>query len=362
MKKIKQNINKTSFDTWDALYDIKFAFTKGKYHTMNCQNIIAFDTESTNGFQIPENNIVIGFDQEKYDKGLVNTHNKLPEEIDYNDEFVKYMLLIDKCKPVGLMYFWQLAIEDGDGSIKTFMGRTWEDFNLFQYKLSDEVKRQSVFGKSCIDRDFETDKAKESADRINLHVYVHNLGHDWQFMRSMYNNNFAFSRANKGNVFARKARKPMKAVMNINSARVIFHDTASLAQKSLKDWAKDCPNCPLEKLDDFDYLTVKTPLDNLTAEEIHYGINDVLIIVYCVEYERNEYKKLKDIPITATGKVRRVCQERICKANPTWSSNCSGIAKGYTPVEYKKRIQTATIGSQITCSKNPGNIIQGPIL
>ena len=341
---INKNLNKTTADDWEQIYNIKFEFTKGKYNSMNLQNAIAFDTESSNGFQIPESNKVIAFEQEKYDRGILKTHKKNKEDIDFNDEDVKYMMMLDSCKPVGLMYVWQVAIEDGQGGIKAFIGRTWEEFQEFQIMLSNEVIRQSSFGFKSINRERETEKARASKNRIALHWFAHNLGHDWQFMRSIYNDDFAYSKSSKGNVFARKNRKPMKAIMNLNSCKFVYHDTASLAQKSLRDWAKDCPNCPLQKLDDFDYLTIKTPYDKLTDEEIHYAINDVLIIVYCIEYERNEYKKLENIPMTATGKVRRVCQDRICKPNPAWAVNCSMIAKGYTPEEYKKRVQTYTGG------------------
>ena len=192
---INKNLNKTTADYWEQIYNIKFEFTKGKYNSMNLQNIISFDTESSNGFQIPESNKVIAFEQEKYDRGILKTHKKNKEDIDFNDEDVKYMMLLDSCKPVGLMYLWQVAIEDGQGGIKAFIGRTWEEFQEFQIMLSNEVIRQASFGFKSVNRERETEKARASKNRIALHWFAHNLGHDWQFMRSIYNDDFAYSKS-----------------------------------------------------------------------------------------------------------------------------------------------------------------------
>lgn len=326
------NITKPTFD-YNDVYKIKFYFTKKLHNSFHIVNAQAFDTESSNGFQLKGTNEVVGFDQEKYDNGVINEINNV------FDEDTAYKLIIDDAKPVGIIYLWTYAIEDGQGGVIVFAGRTWDDYLTFQYKLNQEIKRQSVFGFDSVDRVFEEFEANASKNRCYNHIFVHNLGHDWQFMRSIFNDEFSNSKRKGGSVFARKARKPMKAGMNLNGVNVTYHDTAVLSQKSLKNLAKDCVNCPLEKLDDFDYLTIKTPLDTLTDEELHYACNDVLILVYYIEDEREKAGSIEEIAITQTGKVRKVCKERVCAQNKDWEYNCSLISKSYTPDEFALRVQ-----------------------
>jgi hypothetical protein len=321
---------------YTSIYKIKFVFTEGKYNTYHTQNLISWDTESSNGFKIPGSIKVIGLDQKKYDRGFVKSHGVPIDKIDHSDEDIKYMTLIDSCEPVGVMYGWTCAIEDGFGGIIGFGGRGWETFKEFVTVLTTEIRRQAFFGFDSIDRDMENEEALKSKINVDLSYFVHNLGHDWHFLLNLFRDNFV----NKEHtaVFARKKRKPMKGVMRYNKCNICFKDTLVLSQKSLKKWAEDCPNCPLEKLDDFDYLTIKTPDDELTDLEWHYMMNDVLILVYCMEYERKIYKTLENIPITQTGKVRRKLVERVCVPNPEWAKRCYDITTGYTPEEYRIRV------------------------
>ena len=357
MVKLRENLNITKPDAIDEIYNIHFKFTKGKFlNSWHCENVIAWDTESSNGFLLPGSSIVVGFDQKMYDRGVLKTHGVDPKTIDHDDPDVKYMELIDKCTPVGLMYLWQVAVEDGVGGIKAFMGRTWESFNEFIDKLATEMRRQMAFGFDCVDRAYEECEAMICDAKCYAKIFAHNLGHDWQFLRTLYDDAFACSRRKGGNVFARKARKPMKANMNECKVNWEYRDTLVYSQKSLKAWAHDCPACPLEKLEDFDYLTIKTPDDVLTDEEIHYGLNDVLIIVYCMVNERNFYGTLEELPLTQTGKVRKVIQRDVCAANPYWAYNCAYQTKNYTLDEYKKRIMLSQGGYTHACDIHSGEV------
>lgn len=357
MKKIRENLNITKPDDISAINDIHFEFTDGAFHnTRNLQNIISFDTESSNGFMLPGTNIVVGFDQEMYDRGVLKTHKT--KDINHDDPDVHYMELIDKSTPVGLMYLWQCAIEDGLGGIKTFIGRTWEEYRDFLDKLSLEMRRQALYGYECIDRGYEEAEAAASDYKIYAKIFAHNLGHDMQFLFSLYYDEFAISRRKGGNIFARKSRKPIKAAMNAGKVNWEYRDTLIYSQKSLRAWAHDCPACPLEKLDDFDYLTIKTPYDKLSDEEIHYGLNDVLIIVYCMANERNFYGKIEDLPLTQTGKVRKVVQRDVCAVNPYWAYNCAYQTKNYTLEQYKTRILLYQGGYTHACNLHIGKVCE----
>lgn len=355
MIKIKKNLNLDVPDKLEDIYKIKFVFTSGKFQARNLQNIIAWDTESSNGFRDPETNRVHGFDQAKYDRAILKTHNVPKDKIDYEDEDVKYMNFIDECEPVGIIYMWQIAIEDGHGGIYKYVGRDFNEYLNFQMKLTQEIKRQAVYGYESVDREYENRKVNKMKLNINMWVHTHNLGHDWQFLRSLHND--LFDNAKHSRVFARKSRKPMKATMRLNDVTLIYKDTLSLVGVSLANWAKDCPNITIEKQPDFDYLTIKTPKDKLEPLEIKYGIYDVAIIVYGMEYERKiAGGKLEDVPLTMTSKVRRVLEQKVCRRLPWWSYNCAFITRSYSPEEYRKRIALYTGGYTHGCANHIGEV------
>lgn len=360
MKKINPLLNITKPNDFSEIYNINFQFRKGIFKQYILQNIIAFDTESSNGFKNPHTNECIGFDHDKYDRGISKTRYLSKSKYDLNDPDVAYMVEIDNSVPVGLLYLWQCAIEDGKGGIKVFLGRTWEEYVDFQVMLSQELRRQVIFTSKCIDRDAENFYANSVArtHKVKAYIYTHNLGHDWQFMRTIYNDDFGYSKGKKGNVFARKPRKPMKANMDLNGTAFEYRDTLSLAQMSLKNWAHTNPNCPIEKQEDFDYLTIKTPLDKLTDDEIKYAIYDVLCLVYCMEYERKNYGYLENIPLTNTGKVRRICRENVSKKNKMWAINCANITMGYTPDDFRNRVQLYQGGYTHACSVHVGKVLE----
>lgn len=358
MIELNKNLNITKPDDVSAIDDIVFTFQEGKYaNSVYVENIISFDTESSNGFLLAGTQMVVGLDQDMYDRGIIKIHNTRREDIDPDDPDVNYVKLIDAATPVGLMYMWQVAIEDGKGGIKTFLGRTFDDLLAFQIKLNREIKRQYIYGFDSVDRDDEYDTLDDYKVKPHTYWFVHNLGHDFEFLLNLYNDKFSHSRRKGGNVFARKARKPFKANMWLEGVSIQYTDTLVYSQKSLKNWAHDCPNCPLEKLDDFDYLTIKTPYDELTPEEIHYGLNDVLIIVYCMAAERDAYKGVENLPLTQTGKVRRVLHKTVCKPRPDWAVNCAMMTKGYTLEEYQKRIALYQGGYTHACSLHIGDVL-----
>lgn len=358
---LRKDLNITKPDSYrndnlEAIYDIKFEFVEGPHRSMEVQNIISYDTESSNGFMLTDK-LVIGFDQEMYDRAIVKTHGKLKNEIDWEDPDIKYMKILDSARPVGLLYLWQVGIEDGFGGIKVFMGRTLEEYSQFQLRLTCEMKRQAEFGFKAVNRTWEECDASTTKYRIKAYIMTHNLGHDLQFTFSEYNDQFTSSKKKGGNIFARQKRKPMKADMMLNNVKFEYRDTLCYSQKSLKNWASDSPDCPVEKLDDFDYLTVKTPDDVLTEEEIRYGINDILIPVYIMSAERERYGEMSELPLTQTSKVRKVLHKNLCKKNKPWAFNCAWITKNYTLDEYKKRIKLYQGGYTHACDRHIGKVI-----
>ena len=355
MVDLRMDLDLSKSNTLDELYNIKFEFTNGKFKARNLQNAIGFDTETSSGFCIPMSNRVIPFLQEEYDRAILKTHNVPKDKIDFDDEDIKYMSLLDSCIPCSLTYMFQVAIEDGDGGIYSFVGRTLKEFDEFLNKLTGEIKRQAAFGFKSINREYETKKAATLRQNIHMSIFVQNLGFDFQTaLRTLYNDRFVNSKHNR--VFSRKSRKPMKASMRLNDVTITFKDTLCLSQKSLAALAHDCPECPIEKVPEFDYLTIKTPDDKLTDLEIKYGIHDVAILVYYIAYERKQFGSIEAIPITQTGKVRRVLESKVCAPNPYWAYICSDITKHYSPDEYRTRIALYMGGYTHGCSLHIGKV------
>lgn len=178
----------------------------------------------------------------------------------------------EKCKFQGLMYIWCFGIND-----IVYYGRTWEELRKFLKIIEINVENKKI-------------------------VYVHNLAFEFQFLR----NEFSFK-----DVFARKSHKVMKA--NILDLNYEFRCTLFLTNSKLEDLPK-LYNLKTQKLvGNLDYNKIRTNVTKLTKKELQYCENDCLILYEYITKEKEYYKKLKKIPLTNTGKVRKELQEKTNK-------------------------------------------------
>lgn len=305
---------------WEEIYDIEFNFIKGKHGSRECQNIITFDIETSNGWLLSDYT-VIGFNHERYNN---------------DDDFKKQ---IDTADAVSVLYIWQYAIESQDGP-KVFIGRTWDEYLDFTDMLTDEIRRQSVYGIKSINRPNEISSAKRSSHMCKAFCFIHNESFEFQHLRNVWEEEFKRMCDTRSSVFARTARKPMKFTIRRNSVMFEHRDTLVLVQKSLDAWCKD-EKLPTKKLhmDEDYYLKLRTPNTDLKDEEIQYSINDVVSMVYGVEKYRDKYGQLSKIPLTQTGAVRLVCREKVSEVNKEWAIHCTDLQKSYTPEMFKKLCQ-----------------------
>ena len=305
-----QTVSKPS--PWDELLAIPFKFEKNKTHeAKRCANIIAFDIETTTFFT--DFYTTWGFSHK-----------------DYAANPAKY----DKAAKFSVMYVWQFAIEAGP-SIKVFMGRTWEECRDFFDKLQKAIAcakygiRPSSF--DDLDKayaDIRQGTNRHNFSRVQFRVYVHNLGYEFQFLRNIFENDFAYTSGDrKAPVFARNARKPMRVQFNFENATVIFHDTYVLTQKSLATWCADAglPSAKLKVPANY-YDIIRTPKTPLSDFEVQYSINDVVSMIYGIDLYRQKYETLSNIPMTQTGEVRRKCVMNVAIANPEWAALCANIS------------------------------------
>lgn len=310
---------------------------KGKKTISHINNIFAFDIETSSGY-ITTNNKVIPF-----------SHDFWENEYKTNNDRQCYK----NYKKAAVMYHWQIAVESAN-NINVFAGRTWDEFKDFLNVLNEVMIDKQIFGDLNIDnydtlyRDFMIGTGK--VKRINLHFYVHNLGFEMQFLRNIFEIK---------NVFARTSRKPMKFLIKYEMMDIMFHDTLCLTQKSLSSWAKDA-NLKIQKLKgDLDYLVIRNSKTKLTQKEIDYCVNDVALMVEGLQVYRKKYNnKLTNIPMTQTGEVRIVCQNKISVVNTIWAESCYNIDHSYS-FDFFNRLLSAFMGGWTHANEKYSGQLQG---
>lgn len=303
--------------SYEKLREITFDFksvTKGKTHTKELQNLITFDIETSNGFRQKDGQI-IGFSHELYSKN----HSLFDGE---------------DVEQVSLMYVWQCAFEraaDNNSEIIVFMGRTWGEFEEFMTELTDDITLASnginpdmdIIARSLLLDSYKKGK-KVVGTAPEIHIYIHNLGFEFQHLQNVFHKEFT-RWTKRCSVFARKQRCPMRADFNYNRTHVILNDTLCLTQRSLASWTEDLEVSKLSEPKDF-YLPVRTPETHLTDEEINYSVNDVVSMVYGLREYRDKYKRLGNIPMTQTGELRRVLEEKV-GTDLIWVDMCKKVAE-----------------------------------
>lgn len=301
---------------WD-IRRVKTGATKtGKpRYTVEVENIITVDTETSTGY----------FDA--LGRCYPYNHSRAAEGF-YDDK-----------NPSSLLYLWQSAVEDKD--IKVYMGREYGSLAEYLNKIAVSVFRQAknLHPQTPDDRVKELMAVERERSVATVHVWIHNLGYEFQFFRNFLEPLWVLEsnsrkRRNRA-VFARTARKPMRVTFTFSRIRWVLHDTLVLVQKKLKDWGKD-EKLPVQKLDepaDF-YLPIRTPLTPLTEEEIKYGENDVVTMVYGLRKARDKWENLGNIPMTQTGAIRRACNGA-AKSDREWINKTHNAVMAYDYETYK---------------------------
>lgn len=177
----------------------------------------------------------------------------------------------EKCQFQAFMYIWQFGINE-----TVYYGRTWQEFVSFLEKLEYYTKNSK---KIC---------------------FVHNLSFEFEFMR----NCLKFK-----DVYARKSRKVMKCTLQ--DFNIEFRCTLFMSNLALKKLPQ-VYNLPVEKLvGDLDYNIIRHNKTKLNKKELKYCENDCLVVYEYIKRELEKYKKIKKIPLTYTGHVRKELKNKI---------------------------------------------------
>ena len=156
-------------------------------------------------------------------------------------------------------------------------------------------------------------------------IYVHNLPFEFQFMRT----EFRFSEC-----LARKNRTVFKVFFD--DYGIEFRDSLILSGMSLAKTAENMVHHTTRKLvGDLDYNLIRLPCTPITPTEMGYCYNDVKIIVDYIDEQREQYGDITKIPLTNTGRVRRVVKE-----------NC--FRKVVNPKTHKKHIPYKSLMTRLT--------------
>ena len=160
-----------------------------------------------------------------------------------------------------LPYIWQFGIND-----KYYYGRDIEDF----YKLLD---------------DFPED--------LNVRIAVHNFPFEWHHL----------DRLKWVKLFAKTPHKPITATCE-EHPNIQFYCTYSLTNRSLESWGK---YLGIPKLVGFlDYNQMRTPLTPLDSKAMQYAERDLKVMYEGIKDELKIYNSVWKLPLTSTGKVRRI--------------------------------------------------------
>lgn len=197
------------------------------------------------------------------------------------------------------MYIWQFGI---GGYV--IIGREWNEFKDLIYKLVDYLGLD---------------------EKTRLIIYVHNLSYEFQFIRKLFNFESVFSMEN---------RKPIKASM---SCGIEFRCSYYLTNKSLFNVGEDLIKYKVEKqVGSLDYKKVRHSKTPLTDEELKYCIDDVKVVMACIQEKIDIDGSITKIPLTNTGYVRIKCRESCLRSGKNYNRKYRELIKSLTlePDEY----------------------------
>lgn len=202
------------------------------------------------------------------------------------------------------MYIWQFCI---DGII--IIGRTWGEFIDMSNRL---VK---LYGLN---------------DDRHIIIYVHNLAFEFQFMRKY----FKWKK-----IFSNDERQPIQA---ITESGIEFRCSMILSGYSLKKLGDELLTYKVEKaVGDLDYNLIRHTSTPLTTKEIHYCINDVLVVSAYIQERIEECGKISAIPLTKTGFAREYCR------NMCLYKEAKRTSKSYRDNKYVNMIKILTLEPQV---------------
>lgn len=182
------------------------------------------------------------------------------------------------------MYIWMCSIFG-----KAFYGRTWLDFIAFLDIVQD-----------VLDVDI----------RHRIIIWVHNLSFEFQWIKALFE---------WEDVFALDVRVPVYAV---TKEGVEFRCSYIQYGAGLATMGKNLVKYKVTKaVGDLDYDLPRHSKTAMTAQELHYCLEDVQVVVAYIQ-EQIEYEKynITKIPLTKTGYPRRLVKRNMLYGKDGWKN------------------------------------------
>ncbi len=221
--------------------------------------------------RIPENNSIIRWYNETVETGypVVGQRTRVynvPASFD-----IETSSFTEFGKKYATMYLWSFCL---NGS--TLLGRTWNEWIQTLKFLSEHL----------------------NTSKINLIIYVHNLGYEFQFMRGWFN---------WTDVFAVKERRPVHASLPCGiefkcSYLLSNYNLAYIGAKLLHKYKVQ------KDVGALDYSKIRHSKTGLTQEEIWYSVHDVQVVTSYIQEKLETEGDITTIPLTNTGYVRIYCR------------------------------------------------------
>lgn len=195
---------------------------------------------------------------------------------------------------VAFMYIWMFEL--GDGS-EVIYGRTWQEALELFNKVSKMMKLDEQHILIC---------------------YIHNMSFEFQFMMKLFK---------WVNVFAVGERKPIKALTSIG---IEFRDSYILSGMNLAKTGENLVSHKVRKqVGSLDYDKIRTQDTVLTDEELLYCEDDVRVVTSYINEQINQYGDIAKIPLTNTGRVRRLVGDACYFTDKSHKKSSSGKYKRY---------------------------------
>lgn len=185
------------------------------------------------------------------------------------------------CRAYAWIYVWQICV-----SGKVIMGRDCASMLLCLHTIA-----------SAVDAD----------ERHRVLVYAHNLSYEMGFFLHL------LDRVEDDAIYTDRHK-----VLRVHtSGGIEFRCSYLLSGTSLEVVGRNLQSGVLKATGKLRYREIRTPKTPLTAEELTYCVQDVLVMDEYLKEQYAQYEKWSKIPLTNTGRVRNACRES-CLASESY--------------------------------------------
>ena len=200
----------------------------------------------------------------------------------------------NNCEKYALPYIWQFSFND-----TVYYGREFSSFILLLGDLPTDCE---------------------------FLIWVHNLSFEFVFLQNILH---------MTDVFARTPHKPMKS-RSEEFPHIEFRCSYILTNLSLEKWGKQLDTKKL--IGYLDYNVMRTPKTALSEDELKYCEYDCLVVYAGIKDHLKRYKHVWDIPLTSTGKVRRVVKKLVTNDREYMHDIKKCIPKSYEEYQLFQRV------------------------